>query len=164
MSGEIQRKYRISDGTYIYLKMHSPDQILKEKGLASDGEVQSFHTNNVLNRITKYMPYRTGMTIKVTVNQTNINKPVIITNVPYGKFLFYGKLMVDPVTGAAGFLTKKGWRSRKEVPKVRSERDITYTQDFNPLAGPFWDRRLVSAEMPAMVADLQAYINRRRKR
>ena len=36
-------------------------------GLGRDGPVQQFHTANVLRRIQKYMPYRTGATIKLTI-------------------------------------------------------------------------------------------------
>lgn len=56
--------------------------ILKAKGLTVDGDVQRFHTSNVLRRIVKYMPYRTGATIKLTQTQTVVNEPRIITAGP----------------------------------------------------------------------------------
>ena len=46
-------------------------------GLGRDGPVQQFHTANVLRRIQKYMPYRTGATIKLTIAQTDTHVPVI---------------------------------------------------------------------------------------
>lgn len=144
------------------LVMNPVSQIIRGKGLDASGDVQVFHTQNVLRRIQKYMPYRTGATIKLTIAQTDIHKPEIVTDMPYAKFLFYGKLMVDPKTGAAGFMTKNGWRSRKGVPKVRSGRDITYTKTKHPNAGPRWDRALSAAEGKAMAADLQRYIDRKR--
>ena len=144
------------------VKMNPVSQIIHDKGLDAAGDVQRFHTQNVLRRIQKYMPYRTGATIKLTIAQTDINKPEIVTEAPYAKFLYHGKLMVDPKTGAAGFMTKDGWRSRKGVPKVRSDRDITYTKTKNPNAGPYWDRALVAAEGAAMAADLQDYINKKK--
>ena len=145
----------------VKLKMNPVSQIIRDHGLNESGDVQKFHTQNVLRRIQKYMPYRTGATIKLTIAQTDINKPEIVTEAPYAKFLYYGKLMVDPKTGAAGFMTKNGWRSRKDVPKVKSERDITYTKTKNPNAGPFWDRALSVAEGNALAADLQRYIKRK---
>ncbi len=154
--------YRLPDGTIAYLEMNNPEKILLDKGLAPDGDVQAFHTQNVLRRIQKYMPMNSGMTIKATIAQTDIQKPQIITNTPYAMFLFHGKLMVDPVTGAAGFMTENGWRSRKNVPKVESNRSINYDKSKNPLAGPRWDRRLAAAEGHALAADLQAYIDRRK--
>lgn len=136
-------------------------QLIRKKGLGTNGHVQMFHTQNVLKRIKKYMPYRTGATYKVTVAQTNIAKPEIVTDVPYGKYLYYGKVMVDPKTGVAGFMTPEGWRSRKNCVKVKTARNLQYTRNKNPQAGPFWDRTLSACEGRAMAADLQRYMNRR---
>ena len=108
------------------------------------------------------MPFVSGMTYKVTVAQTDISKPFIITDTPYAKYLFYGKVMVDPKTGAAGFMTSEGWRSRKGGAKVLTGRDLQYNRTKNPNAGPRWDRALSAAEGKAMAADLQRYLKRRR--
>jgi len=146
----------------ITVDMKPVNQILKAKGLTVGGDVQRFHTQNVLRRIQKYMPYRTGATIKMMIIQTDINDPIIRLDVPYGRFLYHGKLMVDPVTGAAGFRDADGqWKSWKGRPKVLSNRPITYTKTKNPQAGPYWDRALKAAEMPAMQADLQRYVDRK---
>ena len=153
--------FRLSDGTIAYLEMNSINQIIRNKGLHEAGDVQQFHTANVLRRIPRYMPYRSGMTIKVTITQTNIRKPEIVTDTPYAQMLFRGKVMVDPKTNAAGFLTPVGWRSRKGCVKVRTDRNLKYHKGKNRRAGPRWDRALSAAEGPAMRADLQRYINRR---
>ncbi len=153
--------YRLPDGTIAYLEMNSVAQILRDKGLDTTGNVQQFHTANVLRRIKRYMPFVSGMTYKVTVAQTDISRPYIITDTPYAKYLFYGKVMVDPKTGAAGFMTPEGWRSQKNVPKVRTNRDLQYNRTKNPNAGSRWDRSLLAAEGKAMAADLQRYLNRR---
>lgn len=129
----------------VHLKMNPTSRILREHGLDISGDVQRFHTQNVLRRIIKYMPYRTGATIKITQAQTDINKPEIVTDVPYGKYLYYGKAM----EGAA--------------PKTVTDRDLEYTKSKNPQAGPYWDRALVAAERAILVRELQAYINRRKR-
>lgn len=154
--------FRLPSGTIAYLETNSVGQILKDKGLDAAGDVQRFHTANVLRRIKRYMPFVSGMTYKVTVAQTNIKKPEIVTNVPYGKFLFYGKVMIDPVLGIAGFMTPNGWRSRKGSAKVATERNLKYNRTKNPQAGPHWDRTLSACEGRAMAADLQRYVQRRR--
>lgn len=147
----------------ITVDMKPVNQILKEKGLTAGGDVQRFHTQNVLRRIQKYMPYRSGATIKTMIAQTDINKPEIVLDVSHGCFLYYGVLMVDPVTGAAGFKDKEGqWKSWHR-PKAKSNRPITYTKTKNPQAGPFWDRALVAAEGDAMAEDVQRYLKWRRK-
>lgn len=135
--------------------------IMERLGVTARGDVQRFHTANVRRRIQRYMPYRSGATIKLMVVQSPADEPFIHVDVPYARMLYYGKVMVDPKTGAAGFLTKNGWRSRKGAPKVASGRDIQYNRTKNPQAGPYWDRRLAAAEGAAMQADLQKYIDRR---
>ena len=84
----------------VTVKMNPTPRIIKRIGLDASGHVQRFWTSTVLRRIVRYMPYQTGMTIKVTVAQTDINKPLIVTDTPYAKFLYHGKLMVSDVTGS----------------------------------------------------------------
>lgn len=128
--------FKLPDGTAAYLELNPVGQILRDKGLDVNGSVQAFHTQNVLRRIKKYMAFLTGMTIKVTIAQTDINKPVIVTDVPYGRKLFYG---IDPRTG----------------------RPLRYTKTKNPLAGPRPDNALSAAEGATLRAELQRFINRR---
>ena len=155
--------YRLPDGTVAYLEMNPIGDILKRKGMDPGGDAQRFHTQNVLKRIKRYMPFLTGMTYKVTVAQTNIRKPEIVTDTPYAKYLFHGKVMVDPETGMAGFMTPEGWRSRRGCAKVVTERNLEFFRGKNPQAGPQWDRALSANEGAAMAADLQRFINRRSK-
>lgn len=154
--------YRLPGGTVAYLELNPIGKIIKDKGLDPGGDAQKFHTANVLRRIKRYMPFDSGMTYKVTVAQTDISKPYIVTNTPYAKYLFYGKVMVDLKTGAAGFMTPEGWRSRKGIVKVLTGRDLQYNRTKNPNAGPRWDRALSAAEGKAMAADLQRYLKKRR--
>lgn len=127
----------------ITVDMAPVNQILKAKGLTAGGDVQRFHTQNVLRRIQKYMPYRTGATIKTMIAQTDISKPEIVLHVPHGRYIYHGKVMVG------------------NAPKVVTDKPLHYTKTKNPLAGPYWDRALKAAEMPAMQADLQRYVNRK---
>lgn len=121
-------------------------EIIRRQGLAPDGAVQRQHTANVLRRIVRYLPYRSGETIKQTIIQTDISRPEIVTRSPYAKYIYYGKVMVG------------------RAPKRATERPLKYTRDKNPLAGPRWDRRLVSAEGLLLARELQSYIDRKGKR
>lgn len=146
---------------HIKVNMASAKSVMNGLGVTARGDVQKFHTANVRRRIQKYMPYRSGATIKLMIVQSPADDPFIHVDVPFARMLYYGKVMEDPKTKAAGFLTENGWRSRKGVKKVVSNRDIEYDKTKNPNAGPLWDRRLVAAEGAAMQADLQEYVNRR---
>ena len=80
----------------VTLSMNPIKQIVSDKGLDAQGAVQRYHTQNVLRRIVKYMPYRTGATIKLTIAQTDIRKPFLLTDAPHAKYLFYGKALEGP--------------------------------------------------------------------
>jgi len=153
---------RMPGGTEVTLTMKEADRIIRDKGLDPGGDAQAFHTQNVLRRIKKYLPFVSGALYKITQIQTDIRKPEIVTDAPQAKYLFYGKVMIDPKINAAGFLTPEGWRSRKGSIKVRTDRDLEYTKTQNPAAGPRWDKALSATEGAAMAADLQRFINRRR--
>ena len=111
------------------------EQLLESKGFGLNGPVQQFHTKNVLRRIQKYMPYRTGATIKLTVAQTDPRVPEIVTEEPQAVYLYNGV--------------------------SRSGKPLNYTKTKNPLAGGHWDRALVAAEGDALAADLERYIGKR---
>lgn len=146
---------------HIKVDMAPVRTVMKRLGVTAQGDVQRFHTASALRCIQRYMPYRSRAMIKLMIVQSPIDEPFIHVDAPQARMLYYGKVMVDPVTHAAGFLTPNGWRSRKGVPKVASGRDIQYDQTKNPQAGPFWDRRLMAAEGDAMRQELQDYVDRR---
>ena len=63
----------------VTLDFPAAEEFLQEVGLDEQGDAQMFHTKNVLRRVQKYMPYRTGATIKLTVAQTDPRVPEIVT-------------------------------------------------------------------------------------
>ena len=123
------------------------NQLIRRKGLAQDGRVQMFHTQNCLRRIKRYMPFLSGDTYKITVAQTNIRKPEIVTDVPYARYLYYGKAMVNSKTGKGpALIPGVGYRYKKGTILKPTDRDLKYTTTKNPNAGPFWDRALVASD------------------
>ena len=145
----------------VTFEMKPVAQILAKCGIEPNGPVQQQLTNIVNRRITRYMPFRTGL--MATKMKRVISPTTIAVSTPYARYQYHGKVMVDPQTGAAGFMTPEGWRSRRGVAKVPTDRDLEYDTTKNPLAGPYWDRRLTAAEGKAIVAELQAFVNRRSK-
>lgn len=144
----------------IKVDMKPVNTILKRLGVTPDGDVQLFVTKTVSHRMTRYMPYRSGV---LADNKKKIKSPTeILVDGPYVHYQYEGVVWVDPVTHAAGFLTANGWRSRKHVPKVETSRPLDYDHSKNPEAGPHWDRRLMAAEGDAIAADVQEYIDGRK--
>lgn len=119
----------------VTLDFPAAEEILQEVGLDEQGDTQMFHTKNVLRRIQKYMPYRTGATIKLTVAQTDPRVPEIVIEEPQAVYLYNGV--------------------------SRSGKPLNYTKTKNPLAGGHWDRALVAAEGDALATDLERYIGKR---
>lgn len=62
----------------------------------------------------------------------NSGDPVIIYPGPYSRYLYYGKLMVDPETGSAW--AKKGVKKVKASP----DKDLVISQATNPQAQSHW--------------------------
>ena len=155
---------KLGDGTIAVLTMKEVNQIVKDKGLDEAGDAQAFHTQNVLKRFQKYMKFNTGELYKLTVIQTDIHVPLIVTEAPHVKYQFYGKVMIDPKINAAGFMTSEGWRSRCGSVKVLTSRNLKHEASNRSLkATSRWDKALSANEGPAMRADLQRFIDRRSK-
>ena len=137
------------------------EEILRRKGLDVNGDVQQFHTANVLRRIVRYMPYRTGATIKLTQAQSPVSQPEINTFVPYARYLHEGKVMVNAATGKGpGMVPGVGPRWKKYTELKATDRPLVYTKK-HPKAGSHWGQRLMEKEGDAMLADLKNYVRGR---
>lgn len=135
---------------------------MRSHGLKSGGDVQRFHTMNVKRRIIKYMPYRTGATIKLTQIQSPVSGDSINTFVPYARYLHEGKVMVNAATGKGpAHIPNVGYRYPRGAQLKATGRPITYTTTKNQDAGPYWGRKLMAEEGDAMLADLKSYVRRR---
>lgn len=132
--------------------------VLAQVGLNDDGSLQVFHTNNVLKRMVKYMPAQSGALMKLTVAQTDITKPYIVTDAPQARYLFYGMLMVDPETKKGAFYNSSyGFWSRPGVAKELTDTPLNFDKSINAKAGPRWDLAVTANEMPIMIEELQSY-------
>lgn len=78
---------------------------------------------------------------------------------PYAHYQYEGEKYVDPVTGAAGFLTAGGWFSRAGVAKVPSGEALLYDKSRHPLATKRWDEAAKAAGFGKELAkSLEAYL------
>lgn len=117
----------------MHLKIDLNDAKIKQK-VTSDkfGLFVSHEWKRLINRFT---PRKTGLLI-----QTAKERPWEIEYIqPYSAYMYYGKVFVDPQTGASGFLTDEGWKSRKGVKKIPSNRTFKYNKDLSPNATDHWD-------------------------
>lgn len=89
-----------------------------------------------------FVPRKTGK----LVNSVRVVGKYIVWDQPYARALYIGRVVVDPKTKAGGFLTKDGWKSRRGVKKVRSDRPYTFAT-----GGPEWFARSKERNVEAWV-------------
>lgn len=93
-------------------------------------KAQYYLDSQIMNDMVPYMPNRDGTLINLTRLQSAAlagSGKVVAAASPTGRFLYEGKVMVDPVTGSP-------W-ARKGAKKVVTERPLTYS---NPKVTPHW--------------------------
>ena len=91
---------------------------------------QFYLDSQIMTDMVPYMPRQTGTFINLTRMQSASyagSGIVVAAAPPAGRFLYYGKVMVDEKTGSP-------W-ARKGAKKIVTERNLTYG---NPQATPRW--------------------------
>lgn len=148
--------------TRVKVTMNPVNTILTRLGVDKNGDVQRFTTNTINRRITRYMPYRTGV---LATKLKYVKSPTEIEVVaPYARYQYYGKVMVDAETGKGpAYIPGVGYRFRSGAVLKATDRDLQYDKTKNPNAGPYWDRRMMAAEGGQIAAEVQDYVNRRKK-
>lgn len=119
------------------------DKILEKKGLGDHGDAQKALDSEVIRLMQPYIPMDSG-TLAGAFSLTDIGSGVIVQNTPYARYLYYGELYVDPITGKGAFhdpQTGRFW-SRPKVQKVASGRPLNYNTNQHPMAGARWFERM----------------------
>lgn len=111
-----------------------PQQLAK-LGVDENGDVQDRLTDLVVDNLKDFMPKRSG---RLIAGMAKKSPTFIKVEGPYARFLFFGV--------------------------TRTGKPVDYSTSKNPNAGPNWDRRMVAARGEAIVADLNRYVKRRRRK
>lgn len=124
------------------IKMKPTSVIIANLGLAPDGPIQQWFTDTCALHMDKYTPFRHGDLAKTVVvngevNRQNVTEDTIVYKQHYASYVYYGM--------------------RRDGTHVIKH----YTDDFHADAGPYWDRRMWSAEKEQVVKEVQNYINKR---
>ena len=96
-------------------------------------EAQTWLDGQVFTDMEKYMPFRDGNMRNVSAIMSRSMQGsgrVIAGAPPYGRFLYEGKVMVDPVTGSP-------W-ARAGAKKVVTDRDLVFDKTAHPRATDHW--------------------------
>ena len=91
--------------------------------------------SQVMKDTSPYVPFLTG-----SLNaRTHVVGNTIIYPGPYARYLYYGKVMVDSVTGKGpAKIPEVGYRFRRGATLRPTDRPLTYTKDFHPKATARW--------------------------
>ena len=94
------------------------------------GKAQYVLDTMIMTSMIPYMPHQTGTFINVTKAMSSAiagSGTVVAAAPPMGRFLYEGKVMVDPQTGSP--------LARPGAKKVVTDRELDYS---NPKATPHW--------------------------
>ena len=96
-------------------------------------EAQNWLDGQVFTDMEKYMPFRDGnmRNVSAIMSRSMQGTGRVIAGVPpYGRFLYEGKVMVDPLTGSP-------W-ARAGAKKVVTDRDLVFDKIAHPRATDHW--------------------------
>lgn len=106
-----------------------PTSVIKARlGIDVNGKVQKFFQQTCYKRMDKYVPQDNG---DLRTNVDLSNPEYIVYESPYARYQYYG---------------------------VREDGTHKVQHYTTPGTGPFWDNRMVSAEMQDVVKEVQQYI------
>lgn len=101
-------------------------EAIKDKLAESCTRAESIAGQQVIKDTAPFVPALTGsLTIRTRLDGNKIIYPG-----PYARFLYYGKVMVDPQTGST-FAPKGG-------TKVLTNRDLVFSKAMHPQAQSHW--------------------------
>lgn len=111
----------------VTFSMHfSGMEAIKDKLAESCTRAESIVGQQVIKDTAPFVPALTGsLTIRTRLDGNKIIYPG-----PYARFLYYGKVMVDPQTGST-FAPKGG-------TKVLTNRDLVFSKAMHPQAQSHW--------------------------
>jgi hypothetical protein len=118
-------------------------RIIEGLGLAERGRVQRVACEEILRLCDSYVPF-SGGEVEGHLRDTGHveNNTEIVWNGPYAHYMYEGIVYEDPLLHCAGFKTENGWRSRKNVQKVPSDRRLHYNN--GSLRGDHWVDRMMN--------------------
>ncbi len=117
-------------------------------------KAQAWLDNEVIKHMDPYTPFMNGGLQQAIRMQTVIGSGHLVQDTPYARVMYYGVIMVDPLTGLAGRQKLNGqWYSRvgvKKVPAFESDKRMAsgrpihfnYNRTRSSKAGAFWFQRM----------------------
>lgn len=122
------------------VKMNPTSVIKANLGINPGGKVQKFFTNTCALHMDKYVPMDEGILANTVVSGGSVTGNVKTNSIhyeqPYARYVYYGQ--------------------RQDGTHVIKN----YSKDKHPLAGSYWDRKMVSAEFEDVIEEVQNFLKR----
>jgi Minor capsid. len=133
------------------------NQLIELKGLESNGKIQKMLTNQIAQSSERFTPFQQGV---LTHSEFQDPKGEYIEyNTPYARYLWHGKLMVDPISGkGASYSQEYGFWSRPGVQKELTNIDLKYSGA--PIRGPKWVLRAWETDGAQIIRNLEKVVNK----
>lgn len=135
------------------------DGTLGRLGLTGTRWVQAVVDKAVIDYCLPYCPWETGTMAKSAYTATQIGSGEVVYRGPQARYLYYGEVygpnipVFDDNSGEpTGFFSPPG---QKKSP---TGRDLKYSKDVNPLAGPFWFERMKADHLDDIIKEAKSAI------
>lgn len=118
-------------------------------------QAQKFFSDRLLADSDPYTPHSSG--ILRSSGRVVDDGAAIEYETPYARYQYYGKLMVDPITGKGAFFSRDyGFWSRPMAQKKLTDRDLKY--QGAPTRGSHWVERAWLANKDSLIEQTENYI------
>lgn len=118
-------------------------------------QAQKFFSDRLLAESGPYTPYDSG--VLKSSGRVVDDGNAIEYETPYARYQYYGKLMVDPITGKGAFFSKDyGFWSRPMAQKKLTDRDLKY--QGAPTRGSHWVERAWLANKDSLIESTEKFI------
>lgn len=111
-----------------YVQGKRTNRLIMKMGDDTKREIKEFIDSEVLRICDPYIPFESGQLKASGQENTIIGSGKVVWDTPYARYLYHGKLMVDPDTGSSW--AKAGGR------KVLTQTDLNY--QGGPTRGAYW--------------------------
>ena len=145
-----------------YEGLSTVDDFLYRFGLEEGGDAQQAVDNAVFAWNAMYMPKLTGNLINAAWKATKIGSGQIIYPGPYAHYVYTGLVYGPnyPIYDDDSGVPTRRWSPPGKGSKKLTGKEMEYTLDFNPLAGPDWNTRMKADHMEDILQEVRNVINR----
>lgn len=135
--------------------------LLAQFGLEEGGIVQQVIDKSVIDYCMPYVPHDTGTLETSPYAVTVIGSGEVVYPGPYAHYMYYGEVygpnipvFIDDSGEPAYFFSPPG---EKKHP---TGKQIQYSTDYNPLAGPFWLERMKADHLQDIIEEARKNVRR----